>query len=77
MSAWISRNQIIKRIREANWSHSSQTQRVEIFKLKGSAQRMNVHHRDFFPESQVRVILKTAGLTREQTEDFLKKAVKK
>ena len=77
MSVLISRDQIIARIREANWSHSSQTPRVEIFKLKNSAQRMNVHLRDFFPESQVRVMLKTAGLSKEQIEAFLQAAIKK
>ena len=77
MSVWISRNQVIARLREANWQYSTQTKRVEIYKLKGSPKRMDVPIKDYFPDVYARILLKQAGLTRDQIEEFLKAAVKK
>lgn len=74
---WISRDQIVARVREANWRLSTQTPRVDIYKLANSARRMDIPKKDFFPEISVRAILKSAGLTRDQVEDFLKKAIKR
>lgn len=77
MSVLISRDQIIRRIEDANWKYSTETKRVEIYKLKGSPKRMDVPKRDYFPDLSVRIILKTAGLTRDQVEGFLRAAVKR
>lgn len=74
---WISREQIIARIREVKWKHSSQTQRVEILRQTGTGKIMNIHKKDFFSEFEVRSILKTAGLTRLEADDFIRQAVKK
>lgn len=74
---WISRDQIYARLKEAKWRHSTQTQRVEILRQTGTGKIMNLPKKDYFPESAVWGILKSAGLTRPEIEDFLKKAVKK
>jgi hypothetical protein len=74
---WISRDQIVARVREANWRLSTQTPRVDIYKLANSARRMDIPKKDFFPENAVRVILRSAGLTRDEIDDFLMKAIKK
>jgi hypothetical protein len=73
---WISRQQVVARVREAKWRLSTQTPRVDIYKLSGSSRRMNIPKKDFFPESSVRAILKSAGLPRDDVEDFLKQAIK-
>lgn len=76
MSVWISREQVVRRVREAKWKFSDQSGRVEIYKRDGGTQRMDIPRRDYLPESLVRIVLKQAGLSRDQIEQFLKDAVK-
>lgn len=72
----ISRPQIIARIREVKWRHSTQTKRVEILRQVGTGKTMNVHIKDLFTEPEVRAILKNAGLTRDETDEFIRNAEK-
>jgi hypothetical protein len=77
MSACISREQVIARLREANWEFKDQSKRVDIYKLKGAVNRIDVPKRDEFPVEFVRQILRQAKLTPEQIEKFIREATKK
>jgi nucleotide-binding universal stress UspA family protein len=72
----ISREQLVRRLRDAGWHFSSETKRVHIFRRSGHPQRINVACRDQFPESAVRVILTQAGLRPREIEEFLLGSVK-
>lgn len=72
----ISREQVINRLREAGWSFKRQASRVEIYKKKGSAQRLSVAHRKQLELPYVRIVLQQAGLTKHQIERFIAGATK-
>jgi hypothetical protein len=76
MTICISRDQIIRCIRDCGWKFVDQTLRVELYKRKGSTQRMDIPKKDVLPESSVRVILRTAGLSPSQIDQFFRDAVK-
>jgi hypothetical protein len=76
MSVWVSRKQIVRRLRDANWEYSSETKRVEIWKRSGSVDRMDVPKKDKFPVLHVRVMLKQAGIPPDKIEEFLNAAIK-
>ena len=73
---FISRDQLIRCLRDAGWSHKAEKRRVELYKKPGSPERLSISKRKSHPESYVRMVLGQAGLRREQIEEFLKKSVK-
>lgn len=75
MDIWVSRDQIIARLRLAGFKFSTQTGRVEIWRAS-TKQRIDVQKRDRFPEIQARLVLKQAGLTKAEIDAFLKECVK-
>lgn len=71
---FVSRDQVVNCVREAGWKYSTASKRVEIYKR--GTRRMDLVIRDLYPESLVRVVLKQAGLTKDQVERFLLASVK-
>lgn len=72
----ISRDQVIRFLRDAGWKYKDQTVRVELYGRSGSStQRVVVPKRDHFTQTQVRGILAQAGFTTAQVETFLRDAV--
>lgn len=67
----ISRQQIVARLREANYTYDCRGKRVEIWRQRGGVQRVNVPMRDYFTEKEAAVILASSGLTVQQIEAFL------
>jgi hypothetical protein len=76
VSCWVSREQVVHCLRERGWKYSDGTPRVELYKRPGSAQRIDIQRRDVFPELQIRALFKQAGLTKVETDAFLRTAVK-
>ena len=72
----ISREQVIQRLREAKCHYKRRAERVEIYKLANSSQRIAVPLRNEIPVPAVRIILRQARLTPRQIEEFLAAAVK-
>lgn len=73
---WITRDQILKRIREAGWSFKRKGKRVEIYKLKGSTKRLTLPTNKAFPENYVRILLRQAGLSLKEIQEFLSCSIK-
>lgn len=72
----VSREQVINRIRDERFTFSRKADRVEIWRQRGTAQRVNIPRRDILSITTVRVILAQAGLTPDQVESFLRQCVK-
>ena len=73
---WVSRSQLHNCLRQHGWTHKRQAHYADIWKLRGSTQRINVPRTKSIPEARVRIVLGQAGLSAEQIEDFLTKSVK-
>lgn len=72
----IQREQVINRLREANYSFSRQADRVEIWRQRGTGQRVNVARRDLLDEKYVQIVLKQAGLSDHEIRAFLAACIK-
>lgn len=72
----IQREQVINRLREANYSFSRQADRVEIWRQRGTGQRVNVARRDLLDEKYVQIVLKQAGLSDQEIRAFLAACIK-
>jgi hypothetical protein len=72
----ISRQQVVNRLRLANYSFKQRGKRVEIYRQKGSKQRVSLSLRDYCDEKYVTVVLAQAGLSQNQIDEFIKSAVK-
>lgn len=72
----ISREQVRKRLTEAGYSFNRLGERVEIYRQRGTGQRVNLPRRDLIDEKHVRIILSQAGLSAAQIDEFIRAAVK-
>ena len=72
----IPRSEIIGRLREENYSYSKRGKRTEILRQHGTAQHVAVPLRDAFTPDEARVILRQAGCTSEQIQQFLRDCLK-
>jgi hypothetical protein len=72
----ISRQQIINRLRQADYTYVNRAKRTELYRQKGGTQRVPVPLCDFFTEQEAAWILAQAGLTRQQVETFIAGCVK-
>jgi hypothetical protein len=72
----VSREQVISCLRDHHWKFEDATKRVEIYRKKGSPQRIDVPKRDSFPLDFVRIILRQAGVSQANIDAFLCAAVK-
>lgn len=70
----ISREQVVRRLRDADWKFHRPADRVEFYK-KG-VQRLTIARKDLYPETYVRTVLGQAGLSAAEVEEFLRSAVK-
>lgn len=67
----IEHNTLIKRLRALDYHFKNQTQRVEMYKKKGSTARIVVSKRDYHDETYARGILRSAGLDDATIERFI------
>jgi hypothetical protein len=72
----VSRKQVIERLREAGFVFKEKAKHAELWRKRGSVERVFVNLRDEFDEQMVHVTLSQAGLTREQIRTFLATCVK-
>jgi hypothetical protein len=72
----ISREQVVNRIGDAGFKYHSETKRVELYRKKGTQDYVVVPRHDRLPETAVRIILRQAGLTPTQIDEFIAGAVK-
>ncbi len=72
----ISREQIIRRMRDAGWGFQRRGKRVEIWKNTITKQRLDLPLRNHYTKTQVAMVLSKAGLTPTEIEEFLSVAVK-
>lgn len=72
----ISREQVINRLRAANYSFKRKGDRVEIYRQHGTGQRVNVSLRDVLDEKYVQVVLRQAGISESEIKKFLATCIK-
>lgn len=72
----ISRQQVVNRLRTENYTFKKRGKRVEIYRQKGSKQRVVLSLRDFYDEKYVGIVLGQAGLSVDQIAEFIKSAIK-
>ena len=72
----ISRQQLINRLRDADYTYVNQAKRTELWRQKGGTQRVAVPLCDFFTEQEAAWILTQAGLARHEVEGFIAGCVK-
>jgi hypothetical protein len=76
MGFLVSRDQVVKRLRDDGWSFKERAKRTEMYRKPGSTQRLFIPLCNRLSEVQVRVILQQAGLSPDDIADFCKHAVK-
>lgn len=76
MNVLISRDQVIARLRQANYTFQRQADRVELWRQRGTGRRVSITRRDMLTEDEVRIVLSQAGLTEQETNQFLRECVK-
>jgi hypothetical protein len=76
VSTQVSREQVVRCLRDAGWTFKRQAPKVDIWKKRGAVSRISIPRRDLLPMTAVLTILKSAGLTPQQIEDFLRSCVK-
>jgi hypothetical protein len=72
----IPRSEIIGRLRQMNYSYSKKGKRTDILRQHGTAQHVAVPLRDLFTPDEARVILRLAGCTSAQIDQFLADCLK-
>lgn len=63
---------LLNRLRALGFSFKRQTERVAIYKQKGSTRRVTVSKRNTHDPDYVRVVLRMAGMPLDQVEAFIK-----
>jgi len=72
----ISREQVINRLRAADFHFKKKKKRIELYRQSGTGLRVDVPLTDLLSDKQVRIILGQARLTELQIHEFLKSATK-
>jgi hypothetical protein len=72
----ISRQQVVGRLREANFTYVTRAKHTEMYRRRGGDDIVFVSRCDLFDENMVRVTLSQAGLTLEQINSFLSSSTK-
>ena len=72
----ISREQLVKRLRQSRFSFKRKSDRVELYRQDGTGVRVNVPLRDLLDEKLVEVVLRQAGLSDREIKEFFAAAVK-
>jgi len=71
----ISRQQVMARLREANYTFVERAKHTELWRKKGSVERVFLTRRDYLDDEEVIVVLTQAGLSQQQVQAFLAAAV--
>ena len=72
----IPREQVVNCLRGANYKFQRKADRVEIYRQRGTGQRVNLSLRDLCSEEYVRIVLSQAGLKVRQIDEFLRTCIK-
>lgn len=72
----VSRTQVVKRLRDAGFTFKEKGKHAELWRKRGSVERVFVNLRDEFDEQMIKVTLSQAGLTSQQIREFLATCVK-
>ena len=70
----IPKDALINAIRSLNFTFKDQTDRVEIWKKRGSTDRVEIRRRDLHDPLAVRIILRQAGMAAGDIELFIQSA---
>lgn len=63
-------DQLKNRLRDANFGFKKQGKRVDIWKKKGSTDRVTIPRRDFMTLGETKSILRQAGLPESDIQQF-------
>ena len=72
----IPRSEIIGRLRQLNYSYSRKGRHTDILRQHGTAQHIAVPLRDLFTPDEARIILRQAGCTPAEVDQFLADCLK-
>jgi hypothetical protein len=67
----VSRDSLINAIKSKGFAFKRQTERIDLYKQKGSTKRVEIRKRDYFDRKSVTHILRTAGFSMEEVRAFL------
>jgi len=76
MGTTVTRDQVISFLRDHKWKYDRKGRHVEIYKLRGSVNRVFVATRDVWPEDLVKITLSQAGFSRDEIDKFMREATK-
>lgn len=74
MGVAVAREHLVARVRKANFTYDRRGDRTELYRQRGTAQRVAIPRRDWIPEKNARTILTQAGLSEKEIEEFLRHA---
>lgn len=77
MRVAISREQLIRRIRDAGWEFERRGKHNELYRRPGRPERVSLPFKQSYVEDVVRFALRDAGLTQTQIDEFWAQAVKR
>lgn len=70
----IKRSHLINKLKGLGYRFSDQSQRVEIFRKRGSTHRIILHKTDWVSEEFARSILRQADCDRAEIDKFIREA---
>lgn len=76
MSFSVSREQVIRCIRERGWFFDEQGKKAQLYRQTGNTRRLALPTRAFYPEAMLRIILAQAGFSAVEIERFFADALK-
>ena len=72
----VSRQQVVTRLRLAGWGYDRKGKHVELWRKKGSVDRLILPFRNTYPESVLVPVFRNAGLSQSEIDEFLRTCVK-
>lgn len=71
---FVEKPHVVARLREAGFTHARQAPRVDLWRKPGTLLRVNVPRRQRLTEINARAILREAGLSEAEVEQFFRDA---
>jgi hypothetical protein len=68
---------VLNALRKLNFSFKRQTDRVDLYKQKGTARRISLTRNAMHDPTYVRLLLKQAGMPENEIEGFVRETDKK
>jgi hypothetical protein len=68
---------VLNALRKLNFSFKRQTDRVDLYKQKGSPRRVSLSRNAMHDPTYVRIVLKQAGMPEPEIERFIQETDKK